>query len=102
MFYFARTTLSVAFWEWLLPRIGLLGLDARSGSGRYRRIAVEFRQMAIRMGGVMIKVGQFLSSRLDVLPREVTDELAGLQDEVPAEAFADIRRLAEAELGAPL
>jgi predicted unusual protein kinase regulating ubiquinone biosynthesis (AarF/ABC1/UbiB family) len=54
------------------------------------------------MGGVMIKVGQFLSSRLDVLPREVTDELANLQDEVPAEDFVAIRALAEAELGAPL
>jgi predicted unusual protein kinase regulating ubiquinone biosynthesis (AarF/ABC1/UbiB family) len=54
------------------------------------------------MGGVMIKVGQFLSSRLDVLPPEVTDELANLQDEVPAEDFEDIRSLAEAELGAPL
>ena len=50
----------------------------------------------------MIKVGQFLSSRLDVLPREVTDELANLQDEVPAEDFTRIRELAEAELGAPL
>ena len=29
------------------------------------------------MGGVMIKVGQFLSARLDVLPVEITDELAG-------------------------
>ena len=34
------------------------------------------------MGGVMIKVGQFLSARLDILPSQVTDELAGLQDEV--------------------
>jgi predicted unusual protein kinase regulating ubiquinone biosynthesis (AarF/ABC1/UbiB family) len=58
--------------------------------------------LAIRMGGVMIKVGQFLSSRLDILPPEVTDELANLQDEVPAEDFEDIRTLAEAELGAPL
>jgi predicted unusual protein kinase regulating ubiquinone biosynthesis (AarF/ABC1/UbiB family) len=54
------------------------------------------------MGGVLIKVGQFLSSRLDLLPEEITSELAGLQDEVPAEDFAAIRRLAEAELGAPL
>jgi predicted unusual protein kinase regulating ubiquinone biosynthesis (AarF/ABC1/UbiB family) len=54
------------------------------------------------MGGVMIKVGQFLSSRLDVLPAEITEELAGLQDEVPPENFEDIRRLAEAELGVPL
>jgi predicted unusual protein kinase regulating ubiquinone biosynthesis (AarF/ABC1/UbiB family) len=58
--------------------------------------------MAIRMGGVMIKVGQFLSSRLDILPPEVTDELSGLQDEVPPEDFAAIRKLAEAELGGSL
>lgn len=50
----------------------------------------------------MIKVGQFLSSRLDVLPAEVTEELSGLQDEVPPEKFADIRLLAEKELGVPL
>jgi predicted unusual protein kinase regulating ubiquinone biosynthesis (AarF/ABC1/UbiB family) len=58
--------------------------------------------MAIGMGGVMIKVGQFLSSRLDVLPEEITDELSGLQDEVPAEDFDAIRSLAAMELGAPL
>ena len=50
----------------------------------------------------MIKVGQFMSSRLDVLPPEITNELEGLQDEVPAVPFAAIRALAEAELGMPL
>ncbi|BCW63895.1 hypothetical protein StoSoilB22_28680 [Arthrobacter sp. StoSoilB22] len=50
----------------------------------------------------MIKVGQFMSSRLDVLPPEITAELEGLQDEVPPVPFPAIRALAEAELGAPL
>ncbi len=50
----------------------------------------------------MIKVGQFLSARLDVLPAEITDELAGLQDEVPPEDFEAIKQLAERELEAPL
>ena len=50
----------------------------------------------------MIKVGQFLSSRLDVLPPEITRELEGLQDEVAAESFERIRAPAEAELGIPL
>jgi predicted unusual protein kinase regulating ubiquinone biosynthesis (AarF/ABC1/UbiB family) len=50
----------------------------------------------------MIKVGQFMSSRLDVLPPEITSELEGLQDEVPAVPFPAIRELAEAELGMPL
>jgi predicted unusual protein kinase regulating ubiquinone biosynthesis (AarF/ABC1/UbiB family) len=74
----------------------------RTRSERFRRDALRFRALAIHMGGVMIKVGQFLSSRLDILPPEITDTLADLQDEVPAESFADIRGLAEQELGAPL
>ena len=51
---------------------------------------------------MLIKVGQFLSSRVDVLPREITVELSDLQDEVPAESFADVRQVAEAEFGMPL
>jgi predicted unusual protein kinase regulating ubiquinone biosynthesis (AarF/ABC1/UbiB family) len=50
----------------------------------------------------MIKVGQFMSSRLDVLPPEITKELEGLQDEVPPVPFPAIRALAEAELGVTL
>ncbi|MBN2116742.1 MAG: AarF/ABC1/UbiB kinase family protein [Anaerolineales bacterium] len=102
MGFFARATASFIFWEIILPRLGLRGLTRRTRSGRYKQIASNFRAMAIRMGGVMIKVGQFLSSRLDVLPVEITEELSGLQDEVPAEDFEAIRKLAEAELGASL
>jgi predicted unusual protein kinase regulating ubiquinone biosynthesis (AarF/ABC1/UbiB family) len=102
MFFFALTTLSVVWWELVLPRLGLGALTRRTRSARYRDIAVRFRTLAIRMGGVMIKVGQFLSARLDVLPPEVTEELSGLQDEVPPEDFAAVRTLAEQELGAPL
>jgi predicted unusual protein kinase regulating ubiquinone biosynthesis (AarF/ABC1/UbiB family) len=54
------------------------------------------------MGGVLIKVGQFLSARVDVLPSSVTDELAKLQDEVPSESFEAIRAVVEAEFGIPL
>jgi predicted unusual protein kinase regulating ubiquinone biosynthesis (AarF/ABC1/UbiB family) len=100
--FFARALVSFIFWEFVLPRLGLHGWTRRTRSARYKKIAAQFRMMAIRMGGVMIKVGQFLSSRLDVLPVEITEELSGLQDEVPAEDFEAIRKLAEAELGAPL
>jgi predicted unusual protein kinase regulating ubiquinone biosynthesis (AarF/ABC1/UbiB family) len=102
MAFFARATAGFIFWEIILPRIGLRGVARRTRSQRYKQIAAQFRAMAIRMGGVMIKVGQFLSARLDVLPVEITEELSGLQDEVPAEDFVAIRKLAEAELGAPL
>ncbi|RPH62989.1 MAG: AarF/ABC1/UbiB kinase family protein [Chloroflexi bacterium] len=102
VFFFGRVTLGFIFWEIILPKIGLGGLAKRTRSQRFKDIATHFRALAIRMGGVMIKVGQFLSSRLDVLPPEITDELAGLQDEVPAEDFAAVRHLAESELGATL
>jgi predicted unusual protein kinase regulating ubiquinone biosynthesis (AarF/ABC1/UbiB family) len=102
MWFFARVTASIVFWEIVLPRIGFQGLARQTRPARSRQIAVQFRALALRMGGVMIKVGQFLSARLDVLPPEVTEELSGLQDEVPAEDFAAIRKLAETELGARL
>lgn len=102
MKFFTGATLDFIFWELFLARIGFRSLVRKNRSVRYQRVAARFRALAIRMGGVMIKVGQFLSSRLDVLPPEITKELSGLQDEVPPEKFEAIRELAERELGAPL
>jgi predicted unusual protein kinase regulating ubiquinone biosynthesis (AarF/ABC1/UbiB family) len=87
------------WFELFLPRIGLANLGARGRIRRWQRMSKNFYRLATDLGGLMIKVGQFLSSRLDVLPPEVTRELEGLQDEVRAENFADIRALAESELG---
>ena len=100
--FFAGVTADFILWDIALIKLGLGGVSARTRTARYRRHAVRFRALALRMGGLMIKVGQFLSVRLDVLPREITDELSGLQDEVPAEAFSDIRSKAESELGRAL
>ncbi len=102
VFFFGRVTLGVIFWDIFLPRIGLGGWASRTRAQRNQRTAVRFRALAIRMGGLMIKVGQFLSARLDILPPEITDELSGLQDEVPPEPFDAIREQAEAELGQAL
>ena len=100
---FAGRNLAVTWWyELFLPRIGLASVAARTRSRRMRRFAQRFHALAVELGGLMIKVGQFMSSRLDVLPPEITSELEGLQDEVPAVPFAAIRALAEAELGVPL
>jgi predicted unusual protein kinase regulating ubiquinone biosynthesis (AarF/ABC1/UbiB family) len=100
--FFARILLSFIFWDLTLPRLGLRRLAVRSRSKRLSKSAVAFRALAIEMGGVMIKVGQFLSSRVDVLPPELTDELNELQDEVPPETFTDIQRVAETEFGMSL
>ena len=100
--FFGKMLFSLLFWEIIFPKIGLRKLSDRTRSQRLTRIAVNYHQLAVRLGGVMIKVGQFLSARMDVLPGEITDELAGLQDEVPAEDPDKIIALAEYELGAPL
>jgi predicted unusual protein kinase regulating ubiquinone biosynthesis (AarF/ABC1/UbiB family) len=100
---FAAFYIAQAWWfELVLPRIGLRRFSARGRTARLRHIARRFHALAIELGGLMIKVGQFLSSRLDVLPPVITNELAGLQDEVPPAAIGPIRLLAEAELGVPL
>ena len=98
----ARVFVQVWWFELVLPRVGLIRLADRGRNERMLRLARRFRDLAVDLGGLMIKVGQFLSSRLDVLPPEMTAELADLQDEVPAVAFAEIRASAESELGMPL
>jgi len=100
---FALRYLVQSWWyEIVLPRVGLERIAGRSRPARLRRVAERFQSLAVELGGLMIKVGQFLSSRLDVLPPEITSVLARLQDEVPPASFAAIRELAEAELGAPI
>jgi len=100
---FATRMLAQEWWfELVLPRLGMRGLAERGRPARLRRFARQFHDLAVELGGLMIKVGQFMSSRLDVLPPEITHELEGLQDEVAAESFDRIRAQAEAELGLPL
>jgi ubiquinone biosynthesis protein len=55
-----------------------------------------------RLGATFIKVGQIASTRSDLLPPALVDELAVLRDQVPPFAFADVRRTIERELGRPL
>ena len=96
--FFAGLTLNIIFWDIFLRRIGLGFLGARSQPARYLGFARAYRRLAVELGGVLIKVGQFLSSRVDVLPEYITVELSGLQDEVPAAPFAGVRAVIEAEM----
>ncbi len=102
VWFFARVTASFIWWEVVLRRVGFGWLADRTRNRRNARTAARFRMLAIALGGLMIKVGQFMSARLDVLPPEITEELAGLQDEVPPEPYAAIREVALAELDSPL
>ena len=66
------------------------------------KVLVAFRETAIKLGVLMIKLGQFLSSRADLLPEQALAVLSSLQDEVPAEPFSHVVSVIEGELGKPI
>jgi predicted unusual protein kinase regulating ubiquinone biosynthesis (AarF/ABC1/UbiB family) len=99
--FFIRTIAHVFCFDVLLSRWRLTRWYVRRSSARrWRRLARRFRGLAVQMGGVLIKLGQFLSARVDVLPAAITDELAGLQDEVPPAPLPYILATLVTELGA--
>ncbi|MFQ5421554.1 MAG: ABC1 kinase family protein [Anaerolineae bacterium] len=100
LIFFARIILHLILWDIIGGRIPWVKTTVRrTRAERFRRFARRFRAAAVEMGGVMIKMGQFFSSRVDVLPPEITEELQGLQDEVPPEPTARIFAVLRAELG---
>ena len=102
--FVTRTFLHVLFWDVLLNVPGIPGLRRfrRPALERWQRIARRYRALAVEMGGVLIKLGQFLSIRVDLLPQEILQELSGLQDEVPPEPFEKVVHQIEADFGRPL
>jgi predicted unusual protein kinase regulating ubiquinone biosynthesis (AarF/ABC1/UbiB family) len=65
-------------------------------------VLVAFRHTAVKLGVLMIKLGQFLSSRADLLPERALEVLSALQDEVPPESFDHVVSVIESELGKPV
>ena len=66
------------------------------------QVLVAFRVTAIKLGVLMIKLGQFLSSRADLLPEQALAALSSLQDEVPPAPFSHVVSVLETELGKPV
>lgn len=99
--FVARTFLQALWWDVVMAAPGLARFRRPAGE-RYRRIARRYRALAGEMGGVLIKLGQFLSTRVDLLPPAVIRELAGLQDEVAPQPLGAIVRQIERDFGRPL
>jgi predicted unusual protein kinase regulating ubiquinone biosynthesis (AarF/ABC1/UbiB family) len=98
--FFSGVIAHLVWWDLLMRRVPVTRQRALvSRPQRLRGISRDFRYLAIEMGGVMIKLGQFLSSRVDVLPIEVTEELKGLQDEVPPADTRQVMGLLREQLG---
>jgi ubiquinone biosynthesis protein len=68
----------------------------------HARNARRFQEGSARHGAGLLKIGQMLSARPDLLPPAWTRELAKLQDAAPSLPLATIRAVVEEDLGAEL
>lgn len=98
LIFFGWLFARLLFWHWLAARIAPEYVK-RGNLKRWAGYARAFRGFAIEMGGMMIKAGQFISTRSDILPAEITGELASLRDEVPGVPLPRIRQIIEQDLG---
>jgi ubiquinone biosynthesis protein len=83
-------------WVRVLVRLATVGrrLDAPRGE--------RLRQGLERLGPIFVKFGQVLSTRRDLIPLDVADELAKLQDRVPPFPAAESRAMVEKAFGKPI
>ena len=66
---------------------------------KYRKNARKVLNACISLGPVYIKLGQWLSSRADILPQPYMEELSKLQDDVPAASFEKVKPTIEKDIG---
>jgi predicted unusual protein kinase regulating ubiquinone biosynthesis (AarF/ABC1/UbiB family) len=66
---------------------------------KYRKHAEKLLKTFIALGPSYIKLGQWLSTRADILPMPYLEVLARLQDDVPPDPFIEVRPIIEKELG---
>ncbi|PIE36601.1 MAG: ubiquinone biosynthesis regulatory protein kinase UbiB [Gammaproteobacteria bacterium] len=81
---------------WLSPSRWRAGDTRRLPRGERLRLAFE------ELGPVFVKLGQMLSTRRDLLPDDIGDELAKLQDKVPPFDGRLAQQSIEASLGKPI
>ena len=80
-------------WVRVLVSLATVGRRLDAPRGVRVRLALE------RLGPIFVKFGQVLSTRRDLLPLDVADELARLQDRVPPFPAAQSAALVEKALG---
>jgi predicted unusual protein kinase regulating ubiquinone biosynthesis (AarF/ABC1/UbiB family) len=84
----------------LVRSAGLDELLEETGEGVDHAEAEALANDLEAMGPTFIKLGQLLSSRVDLLPEAYTEALARLQDSVEPFGFAEVEEIVGTELGA--
>jgi ubiquinone biosynthesis protein len=64
--------------------------------------AIRLRRALEDLGPIFVKFGQIMSTRRDLLPEDIADELANLQDQVPPFPGAQARAIVERALQSPV
>ncbi|MCW3490066.1 ABC1 kinase family protein [Dethiobacter alkaliphilus] len=64
--------------------------------------AQRLRMLLEDLGPTFVKFGQLLSTRPDLLPRDILDELTNLQDQVPSFPYSEVEAIIVRELGRPV
>ncbi|WP_270182441.1 ABC1 kinase family protein [Alkalihalobacillus sp. CinArs1] len=62
-----------------------------------KKQAKEYKKKAIRLEGLLVKLGQFLSTRADILPKVFLEEIEDLVDRVPSFSWNKAKRILEEE-----
>lgn len=68
----------------------------------WERIGARYRELLFELEGLLIKVGQFLSMRADLLPNGFIKQIQDLVDHVPPSPWEDIKAVLEKEWGGPV
>ncbi|MBD8553046.1 phosphotransferase [Rhizobium sp. CFBP 8762] len=86
----------------IVERLGITALPGISTPDDVKSLtfAERLRRAIEALGPTFIKLGQILSTRADLLPPDLTQELEKLQAKVPPIPWADIEAQVEADLGA--
>jgi len=88
----------------VIQRTGLGSLLGSSAKTEKQKVAIGARlRLAMQdLGPSAVKLGQIMSTRPDLIPADVIEELKKLQDNVPPLPFESLRKSVEESLGAPL
>ncbi|OIJ18149.1 ABC transporter [Anaerobacillus alkalidiazotrophicus] len=68
----------------------------------WKKIGGRFRKTLFELEGLLIKIGQLLSIRADLLPNEFIRQIQDLTDQVPPSEWEEIEGILKAEWGGPL
>lgn len=72
------------------------------GAAPALRTAERMRKVLEELGPTFIKLGQLVSTRPDLIPADIIEEMKRLQDDVPPLPFAEMRPVIEEALGGPV